>query len=381
MLRRVAGMLRWIAGALDHAPVKLLQDADAAILAPENETKAPVSASFFALLDDIAVLAKAAAASIDDVAVGAAKASAKAAGVVIDDAAVTPQYVQGLSPKRELPVIWKITRGSLINKAIIVAAIILLSIWAPWVFPWLLLLGGTYLAYEGTEKVWHWIAARRGGHHAHGETSASGTAEDAHSKDIAYEQANEHTVEEVLERSETSEKQIVASAVRTDLVLSTEIMLISLANIDSESWVLRLMTLVAVAVLMTIAVYGTVALLVKMDDAGFWLRRRRPRALKVFGTWLVKAMPWVFRALSIVGVVAMLWVGGHILVVNLAEVGVPWFYDSLHAVEEALHALPGALLWVVDSALSAVFGLVWGAVVVLVLGVVARLRPKKSAAA
>ena len=329
-----------------------------------------MSASFFALLDDIAVLAKAAAASLDDVAVGATKASAKAAGVVIDDAAVTPQYVQGISPKRELPVIWKITRGSLINKTIIIAAIMLLSIWAPWVFPWLLLLGGTYLAYEGAEKVWHWIAAKRGGH---GESS------DEHSKSLDYERSNEHTVEEVVERTETSEKQIVASAVRTDLVLSTEIMLISLANIESPSWGLRLATLIAVAVIMTIAVYGTVALLVKMDDAGFWLRRRRPRALKVFGTWLVKAMPWVFRALSIVGVVAMLWVGGHILIVNLSEVGVPWFYAVLHAIEEALHALPGTLLWVIDSALSAVFGLIWGALVVVVFGLIARLRFKKPA--
>lgn len=308
-----------------------------------------MSASFFALLDDIAVLAKAAAASIDDVVAGAAKASAKSAGVVIDDAAVTPQYVQGLSPKRELPVIWKITRGSLVNKAIIIIAIMLLSIWAPWVFPWLLLAGGTYLAYEGTEKVWHWIGSRH---------------------------SDQHTVEEVVERTQTSEKQIVGSAVRTDLVLSTEIMLISLSNIESDSWVMRLMMLITVAILMTVLVYGAVALLVKMDDAGFWLRRRRPRALKVLGTWLVKAMPWVFRALSIVGVVAMLWVGGHILITNLAEVGVPWFYTALHAVEEAIHAAPAIVIWLVDSALSAVLGLAWGAVVVAVLAGVARLRSR-----
>ncbi len=339
-----------------------------------------MSASFIALLDDIAVLAKAAAASIDDVVAGAAKPSAKSAGVVIDDAAVTPQYVQGISPKRELPVIWKITRGSLLNKAIIIVAIMLLTLWAPWVFPWLLLLGGTYLAYEGAEKVWHWIAAKRGGHNSHGAADEAAGQNDQHSKELDYENSNEHTVEEVLKRTETSEKQIVASAVRTDLVLSTEIMLISLANINSESWMLRLATLITVGALMTAAVYGTVALLVKMDDAGFWLRRRRPRALKVLGTWLVKAMPWVFRALSIVGVVAMLWVGGHILIVNLSEVGVPWFYDALHAVEEALHALPGALIWVIDSALSAVFGLAWGAIVVFVLGVIARLRFKKPTA-
>lgn len=310
-----------------------------------------MSSSFFALLDDIAVLAKAAAASIDDVVAGAARASVKSAGVVIDDAAVTPQYVQGISPKRELPIIWKITRGSLLNKAIIIVAILLLSVWAPWIFPWLLLLGGSYLAFEGAEKLWHWIASRHG---------------------------DEHSVEEVVERSETSEKQIVASAVRTDLVLSTEIMLISLANIDSDSWGMRLATLIVVALLMTVAVYGSVALLVKMDDAGFWLRRRRPRALKVFGTWLVKAMPWVFRTLSVVGVVAMLWVGGHILVVNLAEVGVPWLLDMLHTITESIHGAPGAVIWIVDSAVSAVVGLVWGLVIVTLLQLFGRIRARVS---
>lgn len=307
-----------------------------------------MSASFFALLDDIAVLAKAAAASIDDVVAGAAKASAKSAGVVIDDAAVSPQYVQGLSPKRELPVVWRITRGSLINKALIIAGIMLLNTWAPWIFPWLLLVGGTYLAYEGAEKVWHWIGSRR---------------------------KHETSVEEVIERTETSEKQIVASAVRTDLVLSIEIMLISLANIDANTWMLQLATLIVVAVLMTVAVYGTVALLVKMDDVGFWLRRRRPRFLKVFGTWLVKAMPWVFKGLTVIGAVAMLWVGGHILLVNLAEVGVSAPYALVSGITHSVHA-PAIVTWCIDSGLSAIFGLLWGAVVVIVLNLIARLRFK-----
>lgn len=310
-----------------------------------------MASSFFALLDDIAVLAKAAAASVDDVMTGAAKASAKATGVVIDDAAVSPQYVRGLSPSRELPVVWRITRGSLINKAIIVAAIMLLSIWAPWVFPWLLLAGGTYLAFEGTHKVWHWVQSWRG-------------------------VAHEVDVEEIVERSEADEKGIVTSAVRTDLVLSTEIMLISLANIDTDSWGMRLAMLIIIAIIMTVAVYGVVALLVKMDDLGLWMRRRRPRWVKVWGTWLVKAMPWVFRLLTVVGVAAMLWVGGHILVVNLAEVGVPWFSDLLHTIS---HALPASALltWVVDSLLSAIFGLLWGAVIVLVVGAVSRVRRHK----
>ena len=311
-----------------------------------------MSASLFALLDDIAVLAKAAAASVDDVAVGASKASAKAAGVVIDDAAVSPQYVQGITPDRELPVVWRITKGSLLNKAIIIAGIMLLSVWAPWIFAWLLLIGGTYLAYEGAEKVLHWVRK-------HGE--------------------DEHTVTEVLERDAADEKEIVSSAVRTDMVLSVEIMLISLASIEASSWQLRLAILVLVGVLMTVAVYGTVGLLVKMDDVGFWMRRRPPRWVKVLGTWLVKAMPYVFRGLTVVGAIAMLWVGGHILIVNLAEVGVPVFYDLLHAVTHGLH-LTGLLAWLVDSALSAVFGLAWGLVVVGILGVFAKVTGKQPVA-
>lgn len=307
-----------------------------------------MSSSFFALLDDIAVLAKAAAASIDDVAAGAAKASAKATGVVIDDAAVSPQYVRGISPQRELPIVWRITRGSLVNKAIIIAAIMLLSIWAPWVFRWLLLIGGTYLAYEGAEKAWHWLQSLRGAEH-------------------------EPTVEEVVERSEADEKQIVSSAVRTDLVLSTEIMLISLANVDADTWPMRLAILVVVGIAMTALVYGVVALLVKMDDVGIWMTSRGSRLSQGFGRGLVKAMPVVFQALSVVGVVAMLWVGGHILLANLAEVGVPQPYGLAHTITHAIGG-PAVVSWLVDSALSAVFGLAWGAVVVAIAGLVGRLR-------
>lgn len=300
-----------------------------------------MASSFFALLDDIAVLAKAAAASVDDVVAGAAKASAKATGVVIDDAAVTPQYVRGISPRRELPVIWRITRGSLVNKAVIVAAIMLLSLWAPWVFPWLLLVGGTYLAYEGTEKVWHW-AASLGGKHA------------------------EPSIEEVVERTPADEKQIVSSAVRTDLVLSTEIMLISLANIESDTWGQRLAILLVIAAIMTAGVYGVVGVLVKMDDMGLWLAQRGSAVARAVGGGLVHAMPWVFRLLSIVGVVAMLWVGGHILLQNLDLVGLHWPYLAAHAVTHAIGG--GAVVsWFVDSGISAVFGLAWGAVILILV--------------
>ncbi|MCB1274021.1 MAG: DUF808 domain-containing protein [Leucobacter sp.] len=327
-----------------------------------------MASSFFALLDDIAVLAKAAAASIDDVVAGAGKASAKAAGVVIDDAAVTPQYVHGISPKRELPVIWRITRGSLLNKAIIIAAVMPLSIWAPWIFPWLLLIGGSYLAYEGAEKIWHWVHAKRG---AHGGAEITHADADEPAHEDPAPASPEQIAAPALERTPTDEKQMVASAVRTDLVLSTEIMLISLANVDADSWLPRLAILVLVAIVMTAGVYGTVALLVKMDDAGLWMMRRRAGFAQTIGHGLVRAMPLVFRALSVVGVVAMLWVGGHILLVNLAEVGVPWPYDLLHALEHAIGG-PAIVAWLINSLCSAICGLAWGAVLVGATGLFRR---------
>lgn len=304
-----------------------------------------MAAGFFALLDDIAVLAKAAAASIDDIAVGASKAAVKTAGVVIDDTAVTPRYVQGLSPKRELPVVWRIARGSLINKAVIIVVIMVLSVWAAWLIPWLLIIGGTYFTFEGAEKVWDWANRRRNG----------------------------PTLEGVVDRSPADEKKIVSGAIRTDVVLSVEIMLVALANIEADSWVIRLGTLILVGVTMTALVYGSVAVLVKMDDVGSWLVRRSSKLLEVLGTGLVRAMPWVFRVLSVVGVVAMLWVGGHILLENLAHVGLA-APDSL--VESLVHSLrlPSVAAWFMDSGLSAVFGLVWGSVVMLIVLGVQKVR-------
>lgn len=307
-----------------------------------------MAGSFFAFLDDIAVLARAAAASMDDIAAAAGKATVKSAGVVIDDAAVTPQYVQGIRPARELPVIWRIAKGSLVNKAIIVVAAMLLSIWAPWVFPWLLLVGGSYLAYEGAHKVWHWVQSRRG-------------------------QTHETTAAEVAGRTEADEKGIVASAVRTDFVLSTEIMLISLSSIASDSWQIRLATLVVVALLMTVMVYGAVALLVKMDDVGLWLGSKRTAAARSFGRGLVHAMPVVFTALSAVGAAAMLWVGGHILFVNLAEVGVTAPYALLHTLTDPLQDFP-FIAWCVDTLCSALLGLLWGLVLVGAASLFARAR-------
>ncbi len=275
--------------------------------------------SFFALLDDIAVLARAAAASVDDVIAGASRASAQATGVVIDDAAVTPQYVQGLSPKRELPVVWRIARGSLLNKALIIAAILPLSLFLPKVLPWLLILGGTYLAYEGAEKIWHWWAHR-------GEPAPG--------------------PEEVTERSTADEDQIVRAALRTDIVLSGEIMLISLASIDATGWVIQLVILIVVAIAMTLGVYGVVGLLIKLDDVGIWLMKRSTEAAKKLGAAMVKAMPVVFQLLTIVGVIAMLWIGGQILVENVAAIG---WHTPHNLLEQLKGAIPGpaALSWTV----------------------------------
>lgn len=306
-----------------------------------------MSGSFFALLDDIAVLARAAAASVDDVVAGVSRASAKVTGVVIDDAAVTPQYVRGISPKRELPVVWRITRGSLLNKAGIIVVIMALSFWAPEVFPWLLILGGSYLAFEGAEKIIHWLRSR-------------------HRPDPA--------PEEVAERSGADEQRIVRSALRTDVVLSAEIMLISLATIDAGGPLMRTIILIAVGAIMTLGVYGTVGVLIKLDDVGLWLVRRPSGAAKSFGAGLVRAMPIVFSGLTIVGVAAMLWIGGQILIENLAEVGWPLPHELLAALTEAIGG-PAAVAWGVGSTISAAVGLVWGALLVGAGAGAAYLRP------
>lgn len=292
--------------------------------------------SFFVFLDDIAVLAKAAAASVDDIVAGAGKAASKSAAVVIDDAAVTPQYVQGLSPARELPVVGAIAKRSLINKAVIIVAIMILSAVAPWIFPWALIVGGCYLAFEGAEKIIHRI-----GHHAHGAEAA----------------------QEIVERTPKDERSIVQGAATTDFVLSAEIMLISVDALESDVWWMRLVMLIVVAVMMTVLVYGSVGLLIKIDDAGRWIAERGVEKassfLRAFGAGLVKLMPKVFSLLTVVGVAAMLWVGGHLLIVNLAEVGLPVFATVAHDLTQGIDN--GVLFWCADSLVSACFGIVAGA--------------------
>jgi len=296
-----------------------------------------------ALLDDVVAMAKLAAASVDDVAAAAGKASAKAAGVVVDDTAVTPRYVQGFTPDRELPIIKRIAVGSLRNKLLIITpAALVLSQFIPWVLTPILMLGGTYLCYEGAEKIWEKIA----GHEEH-ETPAAAVDDD-------------------------HEKQMVSSAIRTDFILSAEIMVIALNEVDDEPFVSRAIILVLVAIGITVLVYGVVGLIVKMDDVGLHLAGRESGAARTVGRGLVAGMPKLLSALSTIGIVAMLWVGGHILLVGVDELGWHTLYDWVHHAEEAVGG--GALGWCVNTLASAVIGLVVGAVVVAVVTAVKKAR-------
>ena len=302
-----------------------------------------MSAGLFGLFDDIATLARMAAASVDDVSAAAGRASAKAAGVVVDDTAVTPQYVSGVAAKRELPMIRRIATGSLRNKLLfILPAALLLSQFLPWLLAPILMLGGTYLCYEGAEKVWERIR----GHQPKALVAESGAE---------------------------AEEAMVSSAVRTDFILSAEIMVIALNEVADESFLPRAAILVVVAVAITILVYGVVGLIVKMDDVGLHLAGRPSALAQRFGLGLVRAMPRLLALISVVGVAAMLWVGGHILLVNSAEVGWHWPYDTVHHWEEDVHdavaGLGSVLGWLLNTAVSALIGIVWGAIVVAVLHV------------
>ncbi|MGA9871435.1 MAG: DUF808 domain-containing protein [Rhodococcus sp. (in: high G+C Gram-positive bacteria)] len=302
-----------------------------------------------ALLDDVAALARLAAASIDDVGAATGKATAKAAGVVIDDAAVTPQYVRGLAAERELPIIKRIAIGSLRNKLLIILPIaLLLSQFLPWLLTPILMLGGCYLAYEAMHKIWGAIS----GHGHHDEASDEPKDEDS----------------------------VVAGAVRTDLILSAEIMVIALDTIAAEGFWNRLIILAVVAVVITVVVYGVVALIVKMDDIGLRLADTKSGAARKFGRGLVKGMPKVMSFLSIVGTAAMLWVGGHILLVGIDELGFHPIYDLVHHGEEIVGDVAGigpVLAWIVNTIASAILGAIVGAIVLAAQLGISRMLGKR----
>lgn len=302
------------------------------------------------LLDDVAALAKLAAASIDDVGAAAARASAKAAGVVIDDTAVTPAYVQGLAAERELPIIKRITKGSLKNKVLfILPTALLLSEFVPVLVEIILMVGGAYLCFEGAEKIHH-----RFSHHAPVDDLPAVAIDADH------------------------EEKTIKSAIRTDFILSGEIMVIALKEVIDEGFVSRAIILLVVAVLITVIVYGIVALIVKMDDVGLRLASSgRPSAVRA-GRGLVAGMPKLLAALSVIGTAAMVWVGGHILAAGADELGWHGPYDLIHWLEKPAHDLAGVggvLGWLVNTAASAVVGLTVGFTIVAVLS---KLSSRKS---
>jgi predicted DNA repair protein MutK len=313
-----------------------------------------MAGGLFALLDDVATLAKLAAASVDDVGAAAGRASAKAAGVVVDDTAVTPQYVQGVAAERELPIIRKIAVGSLRNKLLIILPVaLLLSELLPSLLKVILMVGGAYLCYEGAEKVWEKIGGGHGDGHGSGAEAQAATGDPAE-----------------------TERTLVSGAIRTDLILSAEIMVIALDEVASEGFWARAAILAVVAVVITVVVYGVVALIVKMDDVGLALAQRPGAAAQRVGEGMVRAMPRVLAVIGAVGTVAMLWVGGHIVLVGADDLGWHAPYDVVHHLEEAVHDATGALGaitgWLTNTACSAVLGMVIGAVVVVLMHLVSR---------
>lgn len=325
-----------------------------------------MSIGLIALLDDVAGLAKVAAASLDDVGAQAAKAGAKAAGVVIDDAAVTPRYVVGFAASRELPIVGKIALGSLKNKLIyLLPAALLLSVLAPWAITPLLMLGGAYLCYEGTEKVFEALFP----HGAHEHEASLSTA---------------------MQSAQSFEDEKVSSAIKTDFILSAEIMAITLGTVSNTSSWTQAFVLAVVGIGITALVYGGVALIVKADDAGLALagnarpisslmRRDEPDApspadkalaplTRGFGRGLVRAMPFLLRILGIVGTAAMIWVGGGIIIHGLEGYGFAWLGHAIHDVAAAAaHSVPvlnGLVEWLVTAAASGLFGLILGAMLI-----------------
>ncbi|MEL7686375.1 DUF808 domain-containing protein [Citromicrobium bathyomarinum] len=297
-----------------------------------------------ALLDDVSVIARAAASSVDDVAAATGRASSKTAGVVIDDAAVTPGYVTGFSPARELPIIAKIAKGSVKNKLLILLpGALLLSQFLPQAIVFVLMLGGCYLSYEGAEKLAEKLSGEK-----HGKT-----------------------IDEPIEDEVAFEKERVSGAIRTDLILSAEIMAITLNEVAAETFLTRAAVLAIVGLAVTAFIYGAVALIVKLDDIGLHLMEKPDERAKRIGKIMLNAMPHILTVLSVVGTAAMLWVGGGIILHGTHELGFHTLYDASHGLEHAVEsttgALGGVLGWATYAAASALVGLVLGTVLFFVL--------------
>lgn len=300
----------------------------------------------FALLDDVATIAKVAAASIDDIGAAASKAGVKAAGVVVDDTAVTPRYLTGFTPDRELPIIWRIAKGSIFNKIVLILPVLLLlSSLAQWAITPLLMVGGAYLCFEGAEKVWHSL-----------QKDKTSLAEDA-----------------AIVADKNHEETMVKGAIRTDFILSAEIMVIALNEVLDEPLGMRAATLAVVALAITIAVYGVVGLIVKMDDIGLAMSNGRTGGGRAIGRGLVTLMPKLLAALALIGTAAMLWVGGQIFLHGLDEYHIGGIGHALHDFAQAVTGnLPGAGVWewLINAGGAGLFGLALGGAIVGLLHLV-----------
>lgn len=306
-----------------------------------------MSVGLLGLLDDVAALTKVAAASLDDVAGMAMKAGLKASGAVIDDAAVTPKYLTGFSADRELPIVARIAKGSIKNKLLfLLPAALLLGALLPWAITPLLMLGGAYLCYEGVEKIWHLLAPMAAHDHEAGLEPAA---------------INAKTLEEAK----------VGSAIKTDFILSAEIMAIALNELTGESFITQAVVLLLVAVGITVAVYGSVALIVKADDFGLWMARGGTGngLTRAIGRGIVVGMPYFLIGLTILGTAAMIWVGGSILVHGIHDFGLHWLGDVIHNTSvSAATAFGGVVGWGVETLGYLVAGVVAGAIAIPVVG-------------
>lgn len=321
------------------------------VIGTDHYTRGIMASGFFALLDDIAAIAKAATSSLDGVATQTLQASKKAAGIVIDDAAVTPRYVVGFAANRELPIIAKIAWGSLKNKLLyLLPGALALTLLAPWAITPLLMVGGLFLCFEGYEKVHHMLHPPQP---SASLPSSSPAADDPTSG------------------AEVGEDAKVAGAIRTDFILSAEIMAITLAAVDVPGFWARAVTLAVVGILVTAAVYGAVALIVKADDVGLHLAQTgRTTFGRALGAGLVRAMPGLLQVLSVVGMLAMLWVGGGIIVHGLEQFGLGAVAHAIHGVAKTIGGgfgpLAGLATWAVDAAVAGVVGLALGWLTALV---------------
>ena len=305
-------------------------------------------ASLLTLIDDIASL-------LDDVSVMTKVAAKKTAGVLGDDLALNAQQVTGINAERELPVVWAVAKGSLINKAILVPLALLLAAWQPWLVTVLLMIGGAYLCFEGFEKIAHkWLHKPE---------------EDAQHHQELVNAIEDETVDMV-----QFEKDKIKGAVRTDFVLSAEIIVITLGTVANQPIMQQLAVLIGIAIIMTVGVYGFVAGIVKLDDIGLWLAQKNSTAAQQLGRFFLWLMPVLMKVLAFVGTLAMFLVGGAIVAHNL-----PHAFGVHHLYEIVAHSAPAWLSGFSAVCMDGFTGLLVGAVVLVAVTMIGKLKPKKPA--